>query len=366
VWALGRVVASTDDHGLKLWATGLAERVIPASEHLASPRAAAFATLGIVDWLRVYPGHRPARQLLDRFAAQLHELLREQRKPDWVWFEPVLAYDNARLPEALIRAGQHLGRDDMVKDGLAALEWLAEVQTDMRGHFRPVGTESFGRLYSRPLPFDQQPVDAWAMIEASIVAFEATGEDQWRQHAEAAFDWFNGRNDLGLRLSTPDGGCYDGLQVDRVNLNQGANRSSPSSSRSAPCDSCRSWRPQPGGAWRGGGGCGMTLQLLPQRLYPDASRVVVRNFQLGGEPRELTPASQARVRRIVETVQTMDNRTVQAELSLVMADFGNRHREVRSFFEQRYEGIADHLGLVEPLRDTERLLIGAYFATILL
>lgn len=222
VWALGRVVASTDDHGLKLWATGLAERVIPASEHLASPRAAAFATLGIIDWLRVYPGHRPARQLLDRFAAQLHELLREQRKPDWVWFEPVLAYDNARLPEALIRAGQHLGREDMVKDGLAALEWLAEVQTDMRGHFRPVGTESFGRLYSRPLPFDQQPVDAWAMIEASIVAFEATGEDHWRQHAEAAFDWFNGRNDLGLRLSTPDGGCYDGLQVDRVNLNQGA------------------------------------------------------------------------------------------------------------------------------------------------
>lgn len=105
----------------------------------------------------------------------------------------------------------------------------------------------------------------------------------------------------------------------------------------------------------------MTLQLLPQRLYPDASRVVVRNFQLAGEPRNLTPASQARARRIVETVQSMDNRTVQAELSLVMADFENRHREVRRFFEQRYEGMAAHLGLMEPLREAERLLIGAYF-----
>lgn len=104
----------------------------------------------------------------------------------------------------------------------------------------------------------------------------------------------------------------------------------------------------------------MTLQLLPQRLYPDASRVVVRNFQLAGEPRGLNPASQARARRIVETVQAMDNRTVQAELSLVMADFENRHREVRRFFEARYAAIAADLG-IEPLRDAERLLIGAYF-----
>ncbi len=104
----------------------------------------------------------------------------------------------------------------------------------------------------------------------------------------------------------------------------------------------------------------MTLQLLPQRLYPDASRVVVRNFQLAGEPRGLNPASQARARRIVETVQAMDNRTVQAELSLVMADFENRHREVRRFFEARYSAIAADLG-IEPLRDAERLLIGAYF-----
>ncbi len=105
----------------------------------------------------------------------------------------------------------------------------------------------------------------------------------------------------------------------------------------------------------------MTLQLLPLRLHAAASRVVVRNFQLATEPRGLNPASQARARRIIDTVQAMDNRTVQAELSLVMADFENRHREVRRFFEQRYAGIAADMGIVEPLRDAERLLIGAYF-----
>lgn len=105
----------------------------------------------------------------------------------------------------------------------------------------------------------------------------------------------------------------------------------------------------------------MTLQLLPQRLYPNARRVVVRNFQLASEPRGLNPTSQARVRRVIETVQAMDNRTVQSELSLVLGDFENRHREVRRFFEERYAGIAADMGLVEPLRDAERLLIGAYF-----
>lgn len=105
----------------------------------------------------------------------------------------------------------------------------------------------------------------------------------------------------------------------------------------------------------------MTLQLLPHRLHATASRVVVRNFQLATEPRGLNPASQARARRIIDTVQAMDNRTVQAELSLVMADFENRHREVRRFFEQRYAGIAADMDIVEPLRDAERLLIGAYF-----
>jgi predicted GH43/DUF377 family glycosyl hydrolase len=105
----------------------------------------------------------------------------------------------------------------------------------------------------------------------------------------------------------------------------------------------------------------MTLQLLPQKLYPNAGRVVVRNFQLASEPRGLNATSQARVRRIIETVQAMDNRTVQAELSLVLGDFENRHREVRRFFEERYAGIAAYMGLDQPLRDAERLLIGAYF-----
>ncbi|PVB62773.1 glycosyltransferase family 4 protein [Labrenzia sp. 011] len=222
LWSLGRVAADTDDHGVRVWATTLADQVIPASERLDAPRAMAFSVLGLTSYLTVYPGHRPAQRLLQSFANRLHDMLIRERRGGWDWFEPDLSYDNARLPEALIRAGSQLSRTEMVSDGLAALTWLADVQTSENHEFRPVGTESFGIAYKRPRPFDQQPLEAWAMIDACSAAYAVSPDPAWPLRAEAAFNWYLGRNDLGLRLATATQGCYDGLQVDRVNLNQGA------------------------------------------------------------------------------------------------------------------------------------------------
>jgi hypothetical protein len=122
----------------------------------------------------------------------------------------------------LLRAGIVLKRKDMRDEALAALRWLCRRQTAPAGHFRPIGTQSFGAAYEAPCAFDQQPLEAWATIDACALAFEQTSEPFWLEHAEAAFAWYLGANDVGLRLATPDGGCFDGLQVDRVNLNQGA------------------------------------------------------------------------------------------------------------------------------------------------
>ncbi|MFW2853888.1 glycosyltransferase [Sphingomonas sp. TX0543] len=222
LWALGRTAELTRSHGLKLWATSLSDRVIPCSNFLASPRARAFAILGLAAYLKVYPGHRAARAQIEIYATQLLDLLRAQRREGWTWLEPVLAYDNARLPEALLRAGIVLESKDMREEAVAALRWLCGQQTAPEGHFRPVGTQSFGVAYDAARPFDQQPLEAWATIEACALAFEQTADRFWVEQAEAAFAWYLGANDIGLRLATPDGGCFDGLQVDRVNLNQGA------------------------------------------------------------------------------------------------------------------------------------------------
>ena len=145
------------------------------------------------------------------------------RRDGWDWFEPDLSYDNARLCEALLKAGQTLGDRAMIEVGLATLDWLVGVQTGPRGSFRPVGSNGFGRPYSMPLAYDQQPLEAAATIDAAATAFTITGDARWERVARDAFGWFFGDNDGGIPLAdVATGGCYDGLMATGINRNQGA------------------------------------------------------------------------------------------------------------------------------------------------
>jgi glycosyltransferase involved in cell wall biosynthesis len=233
VWTLGDTVAEGRAQDLRHWALHLFDQVAPHALELDSLRTRAFAILGAEAVLRVHPEHAVARRLVVKSAETLWDALREYRREGWTWFEPMLAYDNARIPEALIRAARLIGNQAMLADAIAALEWLDRIQTvdDPLGVdplaagkiFRAVGTDSFGRHYSDPLPFDQQPLEAWATVDAAIHAFEATGNRHWQDVAWRAYAWYLGANDLGIPIASPhNGGCFDGLMSDRVNLNQGA------------------------------------------------------------------------------------------------------------------------------------------------
>ncbi|WP_243395784.1 glycosyltransferase family 4 protein [Sphingomonas oleivorans] len=223
LWSIGATVGEARAQDLRRWALHLFDQVAPQSLALGSPRTWAFALLGAEAVLSTHPGHAVARTMIAEFGVRLRAQLAKWRRGDWNWFEPVLAYDNARMPEALIRAGMRLGDSAMLADGLAAFDWLDRIQTNNAGHFRAVGTDSFGRAYHPPLPCDQQPLEAWATIDAAICALEATGDERWRDSAWRAYGWYLGDNDLCLPIASQgDGGCFDGLMSDRVNLNQGA------------------------------------------------------------------------------------------------------------------------------------------------
>ena len=216
LWALGVTAAAARDPDLRAWAAGLFDEAAAALAALRSPRAMAFCLLGAVRAERA-PG------LVADFADRLARLAARAARPGWTWFEPTLAYDNARLPEALLRAGLTLDREDYVKTGLATLEWLAGMQRAPAGHFRAVGSESFGRVHAPPALYDQQPLEAQGMIEACEAAFAAAGAPVWRERAETAFAWFGGANDGAVALADPASGeCYDGLTPNGANLNRGA------------------------------------------------------------------------------------------------------------------------------------------------
>jgi len=223
VWALGVVLGSSRREGLRGAAGQLLEPALHAVEKFTSPRAWAYVLLGLNEYLRRFPGDRAAQALREELAARLMRLYEAVRTPDWLWFEDIVAYCNARLSQALIVTGRSLERKDWLDAGLESLEWLVRVQTDEAGHLVPVGSNGFWRRGQERARFDQQPVEAHCMVSACLDAWRATGEEKWRAEARRAFDWFLGRNDLGLPLyDAATGGCRDGLHPDRVNLNEGA------------------------------------------------------------------------------------------------------------------------------------------------
>jgi len=223
IWSIGVTADEAQRHDLRRWALHLFDQVASHALRLEHLRAGAFALLGAISVLHAVPGHAPAARIVERFGRRLHEALLSCRQADWRWFEPVLAYDNARLPEALLLAGQYLDDRSMRDDAIDALSWLDRIQTAPAGHFRAVGTESFGRRFAPPRLYDQQPLEAWATVDAALTAWGVTGDTRWRDCATRAWRWYLGDNDLGEPMaSIVAGSCFDGLMSDRANLNSGA------------------------------------------------------------------------------------------------------------------------------------------------
>ena len=184
----------------------------------AWPHAMAFAALGAAEILDCWHDHSAALTLLDKASAIIGQA---RADPAWPWPARRLTYANAAIAEAIIVAGSNLGRDRVLRDGLRMLEWLLTVET-RDGHLSVVPAGGWGPGEDRP-GFDQQPIEAQATISACIEAYQATGDAFWVTEARRVFEWFLGRNDLGLALYDPGtGGCRDGLHMDRLSQNQGA------------------------------------------------------------------------------------------------------------------------------------------------
>jgi glycosyltransferase involved in cell wall biosynthesis len=224
LWGLGTVLGRSKNAGLRGASGRLFELAVPAAVEFKSPRACAFALLGLQEYLDSFPGDRAVLGAAEALANRLLNSYHANQSGDWNWFENVLAYSNARLPQALIRAGVRAANDEMVSAGLEALDWLASIQRcEVKGHFVPIGSQGFYSKKTEKARFDQQPVEACAVVSACLQAWHATGTDRWRKMAWSAFNWFLGDNDLKIALYDPTtGGCRDGLHPDRANENQGA------------------------------------------------------------------------------------------------------------------------------------------------
>ncbi|MGC1350793.1 MAG: glycosyltransferase family 4 protein [Xanthobacteraceae bacterium] len=223
LWALAECARKDIDPSRRRWAAALFKTALPVIEEFSSPRAWAFSLLGLDSYCAMAGGDVLANRLRILLAERLMSLISVNETKDWVWFEDLLAYDNARLPQALIQTGLTTRTSPYVETGLRSLRWLNSLQTTSSGYFRPVGTKSFGRHRQKPEAFDQQPVEASATISACLAAWRADDDAEWPIEALRAFEWFLGENDLQTALIDPEtGSCSDGIHPDRSNENKGA------------------------------------------------------------------------------------------------------------------------------------------------
>ena len=223
LWATGTGAGRARDAGHRKLSAQLFEKGIPVMGTFTSPRAWTFSLLGIHEYLRSYPDEPGIHAMRELLTGKLVRLWKECSTEDWPWFETSVTYDNARICQALILSGQGVPDGEALAIGLESLRWLASIQTTQGGCFRPIGCNGFYRKGGNRADFDQQPVEAQAMVSACHEAFRATRDAKWSVEAKRAFEWFLGRNDLGIALyDFASGGCSDGLHADRISENQGA------------------------------------------------------------------------------------------------------------------------------------------------
>lgn len=234
-------IGSEDSHGRALWSLGvtLGHSNTPTLHNMAgrifqqsllsilettSPRAWGFALLGIHEYLLLFEGDRRASQVQAELAGRLLALYRNNNIERWHWFEDKLTYCNAVLSQAMLVCGKDMSNSEMMTVGIESLGWLTELQrSDHENHFVPIGSNGFYPRGGERARFDQQPVEAQAMVSACIEAYRVTKDKKWLTEARQTFEWFLGRNDLHLLVYDPTtGGCRDGLHPDRLNENQGA------------------------------------------------------------------------------------------------------------------------------------------------
>lgn len=223
IWALGYTIAYPPDDSLLGLITRLFKQLLLPVDSFISPRAWAFTIIGALYYLKRFGGDPEVRKLLVNLSGQLCQQFSEHATEEWFWLEEIVTYDNARIPQALIGAGSYLQEQQILQTGLCALNWLISIQTNPAGgQLSLVGNNGWYRCGGEKAPFDQQPLDAAAMVAACTQAYLATGEPRWQIAMDWSFNWFFGNNDTHQTLyDFSSGGCYDGLMPGGVNMNQG-------------------------------------------------------------------------------------------------------------------------------------------------
>ncbi len=224
LWSLGYTIWTAPSEAVLSLANQLFKQSLKSSLRFSSPRAWSYTIIGSLYFLTRFGGDTETRNVVIDLGKRLLRLYLDNHDEDWYWFENIITYANARMPQALIAAGKYLKNEKMIKCGLESLNWIITIQTSPGNkHLSLIGNNGWYKKGGTKPQYDQQPVEILSIMEACAQACQIDNENRWRKELDRAFAWFLGKNDIHEYLyDFRTGGCYDGIQRGGVNMNQGA------------------------------------------------------------------------------------------------------------------------------------------------
>ena len=224
LWSCGCVVNSSLPKFQRMVAKDIFDMALPWVWKSTWLRFYASTIFGLYQYYQVSP-HNDVKENVEKLADSLVEHYEDQTRENWRWFEPTLTYDNARLPQALFEAYMTVGKQKYLDVAKESMDFLLKTQI-INDVFMPIGNDGWYKKGGNRPFYDQQPLEADAFVEAALDGFYATKEKKYLQIANASFEWYLGKNSRNVVMYCPEtAGCFDGLNIDRVNMNQGAESS---------------------------------------------------------------------------------------------------------------------------------------------
>ena len=223
IWALGYLISQSDiiPGDLIAEARIVFRKSLSQIRKVHSTRAMAFAIKGLYYYNSAYK-HTENIVLLKTLANRLVQMYRHESNVKWEWFEHYLTYANSILPEALLYAWL-LTKKSVYKDiAVTSFEFLLSQTFNEKG-IEVISNKNWLQKGSTAGHFGEQPIDVAYTIMTLSKFYDVFMNEAYKEKMEIAFSWFLGKNHLHQIIYNPcTGGCYDGLEENNVNLNQGA------------------------------------------------------------------------------------------------------------------------------------------------
>lgn len=226
IWALGYLISisATLPEKLAMDAEYTMQRALLKVSNIHSTRAMAFIIKGLYYRNSVNKSDQNIF-LIKGMADRLVQMYRHEVDKKWHWFESYLTYANSILPEALLCAWIATGESTYKEIARSSFDFLLS-KTFTENNIKVISNKNWlrkGEEAVSSVTGGEQPIDVAYTILALYKFYEVFKDETYRIKMETSFNWFLGNNHLNQVIYNPcTGGCYDGLEENNVNLNQGA------------------------------------------------------------------------------------------------------------------------------------------------